>query len=291
MNTKSIKLDLFENSHSFFIEAIEKAIGAENDVRHWQFAILSLVQSLELTLKVMLKNIHPVLIYENIDAPKNTVSITKAIQRLVDPNIGNIVLTKHEIDGMNSAIKLRNNITHSDFELSIDHAQAQFLKVLLLFIKIQRVHFNRQIEDILPSEAHEKLIEIEQSREALVKNALQRIKEQEVPEEGVLYCPNCLSETFVIHDGFDSCYACTFSEKLQECENCNNYYFSHDMVPIHQHFEIDFTEGLAHLHNSYGYNFNYACADCAIEIERNIENQKMEEYTDSLEEEYYMRNI
>ena len=290
MSAISINLDLFENSHSFFKEAIDKAIGAEDDIRHWQFAILNLVQSLELTLKVMLKNIHPILIYENIDSPKNTVSVTRAIQRLIDPNIGNISFSKQEIDGMNSAIKLRNNITHSDFELSTDHAQAQFLKVLVLFIKIQRVHFNRQIEDILTEDAHEKLIAIEQSRKALVKNALQRIDEQHIPNNEVWSCPNCLAETFVIYNGIDRCYACNFTEEVHECENCKNLCFSHEMCSIDQYFEIDWSEGKAFLNNSYGYNFDCACSDCATKIERDIADQKMEEYFNSLEEELYMRN-
>ncbi|EOW9192609.1 hypothetical protein ACOA8B_003550 [Vibrio cholerae] len=67
---KSVKLSLLENSQSFLVEAVDKAIGAEDDVRHWQFAILNLVQSLELSLKLVLKNIHPLFIYENIDSPK-----------------------------------------------------------------------------------------------------------------------------------------------------------------------------------------------------------------------------
>lgn len=289
MNAKSIKLDLIENSHSFFVEAVYKAIGAEGDVRHWQFAILNLVQSLELTLKAMLKDIHPVLIYENIDNPKHTVSITKARDRLADKKIGNIVFSNQEIKGMDSAIKLRNNITHSDFELSIDHAQAQFLNVLELFIKIQRVHLGRQIDEFLPQEAHQKLVEIEKSKESLINNALQRIKEEGIPENEIWICPNCLSDTFVVYNGIDTCYLCNLKEGLQECPSCDKLFFEHEIESIYEEFDTDYFEGQSILHNSYGYNFHSACNDCAEEIKKDIQEQRYKEHCDYLEREYLMR--
>lgn len=289
MNARSIKLDLIENSHAFFVEAAQKAIGAEDDIRHWQFAILNLVQSLELTLKAMLRDIHPILIYENIDNPKHTISITKAIERLADKNIGNILFSKQELEGMSSAIKLRNNITHSDFELSIDHAQAQFLKVLELYIKIQRVHLSRQIEDILPKQVHEELLAIEKSKEALIKNALQRTEEQGIPSNDIWTCPNCLSDTFVVYDGLDTCYACTFKDELQECPSCHELFFEHELESISQYFDTDLCEGEVILHNTYGYDFYQACNSCSEKIKEDIQEQRDKEHYDFLEREYYMR--
>src|SRR5258708_36976454 len=81
----AIQLSLLENSHAFLREAVSKALVATSDTPHWQFAILNLVQSLELSLKAALKEIHPVLIFENIDNPKTTVSVMGAPQRLESP--------------------------------------------------------------------------------------------------------------------------------------------------------------------------------------------------------------
>lgn len=54
MKEHHLKLNVLENSQAFLIEAVSKAIVAENDARNWQFAILNLVQSLELSLKSIL---------------------------------------------------------------------------------------------------------------------------------------------------------------------------------------------------------------------------------------------
>ena len=77
-----IKLNLLENSHAFLIASVTYATDAKDDARKWQFAILNLVQALELSLKSLLSNIHPILIFDNIDNPRNTVNPTQAIKRL-----------------------------------------------------------------------------------------------------------------------------------------------------------------------------------------------------------------
>lgn len=281
----TIKLNLLQNSQSFLIEAVEKAIGAEDDARHWQFAILNLVQSLELSLKQILKNIHPLFIYENIDNPKNTVSVTKAIERLSDENIGNITFTHTEKSGMKPAIKLRNDITHSEFELSIDYAQAHFFKVLSLLTTIQRRYFGSQIDDFLSDEAIRDLIFIEKSRELLIKNAIQRIEDEHIHTDFIFPCPNCLSDTFIVYDAIDTCYSCTHKEEVSECPQCNKLFFETDLEPIHNYFDIDYCEGRGVIHNSYGYSDIEVCSDCSQEIAQDIEEQRTtEEHNYWLEE-------
>ena len=87
-----IKLSLLENSHAFMREAVTYAVSAKDDARKWQFAVLNLVQSLELSLKALLFNIHPILIFENVDNPNNTVGPTQALDRLRNSNIGGITM-------------------------------------------------------------------------------------------------------------------------------------------------------------------------------------------------------
>src|SRR3954465_8786953 len=95
-NADSIQLSLLENSHAFLREAVSKALVATSDIRHWQFAILNLVQSLELSLKAALKAIHPVLVYEEVDNPKNTVTLMRALRRLEDPMIGCLTFSEKD---------------------------------------------------------------------------------------------------------------------------------------------------------------------------------------------------
>jgi len=277
MTGNLVKLDLLENSQSFLVEAVDKAIGAEENVRHWQFAVLNLVQSLELSLKLILKNIHPLFIYENIDNPKNTVSITKAIERLENPNIGKILFTSSEKKGMESAIKLRNKITHSEFELSFEYAQAQFFKVFSLVATVQRRHFDHQVGDILSPESINSLICIEKSREVLVKNAYQRIEDEGIEGNNIWECPNCLSDTFITYEEIDTCYACTYTETVTECPNCQGLFFEYEFGPIHHLFDTDFCEGQVILHNSYGYDEMDVCSECAKRIADDIEEQRTRE--------------
>ncbi|RWX57202.1 hypothetical protein [Photobacterium chitinilyticum] len=282
---KSVKLNLLENSQSFLVEAVDKAIGAEDEVRHWQFAILNLVQSLELSLKLILKNIHHLFIYENIDNPKNTVSVTKTIERLSNPKIGNISFTENEKKGMKSAIKLRNQITHSEFELSVDHAQAQFFKVFSLIATVQRRHFDIQVEDILSVEAIESLVVIEKSKKILISNALQRVEDEGIEDHLLWTCPNCLSDTFVVHDEIDTCYVCTYTESVKQCPHCQELCFEEELESIHNSLDIDYCEGQAIIYNSYGYDDLMACSECATRIAQEIEERRAHEEMD--EQEYY----
>ena len=67
------KSTLIENAYTFINEAILNSRKANRDVKYLSFAILHLIQGLELMLKHILKQEHPILIYENVDKPINTV--------------------------------------------------------------------------------------------------------------------------------------------------------------------------------------------------------------------------
>jgi hypothetical protein len=99
---------LLENSHSFLREAANRGVSALEDPAHWPFAILSLVQAVELSLKEILRQKHPILIFQNIDAPEKTVSIEKAMLRLANPKIGGIKFPESEKSKLRAAIKWRN---------------------------------------------------------------------------------------------------------------------------------------------------------------------------------------
>lgn len=132
-NTESLKLSLLENSHAFLKEAVAKAVVAVSDTRQWQFAVLNLVQSLELSLKAALKMIHPALVYENIDNPKNTVGPILALDRLENPKVGGFTFAREDRQRIQHAVIARNQMTHSDFELTSEYAAAKFSRYLRLY--------------------------------------------------------------------------------------------------------------------------------------------------------------
>ncbi len=77
-----LTLSLQQNAVSFLAEALAKAVLAEKEVSEWKFALFNLVQSIELSLKERLRKEHPLLIYADIDKPKLSVSLERALARL-----------------------------------------------------------------------------------------------------------------------------------------------------------------------------------------------------------------
>ena len=65
--TGTHKLDLLSNSISYFREAVGYAQHDTLETKHWKFAIVHLVQAMELAFKERLKRIHEIFIYESID--------------------------------------------------------------------------------------------------------------------------------------------------------------------------------------------------------------------------------
>ena len=120
-----LKMSLLENSQSFFIESISKAMQAEQLDEQWKFAILLLVQAIETSLKERLRRTHEVLIYANIDKPKHTVDLRLAISRL--ENISNIEFDSFDISSIKTASELRNQIVHFEFNLSIELIKLNFV--------------------------------------------------------------------------------------------------------------------------------------------------------------------
>lgn len=85
--------------------------------RYWKFSIVSIIQSVELIFKEVLRRENEIFIYENIDKPKNTVSVSTAIQRL--KNIVKVDIDEKDELILKRAIELRNLITHFELELDI----------------------------------------------------------------------------------------------------------------------------------------------------------------------------
>jgi hypothetical protein len=115
---KSFQRDLtmLENSYIFLNESISYYKKSIKEIVYWPFTIFLIIQSLELLLKNVLKTHHPILIYENIDNPKNTVSISQALDRLI--NISKIQLDTKEVLLIRRAIKYRNLVLH--YEVSFN---------------------------------------------------------------------------------------------------------------------------------------------------------------------------
>lgn len=287
-NSESVNLSLLENSHSFVNEAVSKALSAQDDVRQWQFAILALVQSAELSLKAALKAIHPVLVYENIDSPVRMVTLHTALARLEHPFIGAIVFSERDKQRIDRASKIRNQVTHSDFELKAEYAAANFFELFGFVSDFQRRHLSTDLSKIIPLSSFESLRKIKKALEELVRRAKARIDEEKIDKDFILACPNCGEDTFIIQDSIDLCYVCSYAEKIVECPQCSRFFFEFEMESFVEDLDVGLEEGRGVIYNSYGYSQYDACPECLSSIRQDIQDQRESDEFHRLEEEYYL---
>jgi len=284
MEKREFKLSLIENSHTFMREAVSKAIAAREDISQWHFAILNLVQAMELSLKELLRREHPAFIYENIDSPRNTISITQTLARIENKSILGITIPVDEKRKIAKAVELRNKITHFEFELSEEYAMAKFSEIFAFLVYFQGRFLKVEVEDILTNDHHKSVIEIEKCFKELRQKAFQRIQDEGISEDWVWVCPNCGEETFVIDDGQNVCFLCRETEEITECPHCGELWFSIDMVDFSDLIDTDYSDGQVQIYNDYGYSRFDACPECYRNIREDIEHKRADEYHDFMEE-------
>jgi hypothetical protein len=290
-HTESLKLSLLENSHAFLKEAVSKAVVAVSDTRQWQFAILNLVQSLELSLKAALNAIHPALVYENIDNPKNTVGLILALDRLGNPKIGGLTFAEEDRQRIKHAVVVRNQMTHSDFELTSEYAASKFFEIFAFVSEFQRRHLGTQVSDILPVSDYETLIQIRKLRKELILRAEARMADEKISAEFVLTCPNCGADTFVFEDGVDTCYVCSYSESVVQCPHCSQFILESEVQSFVDDLDTGYEEGQSVIYNSYEYLDYTACSECLPGIKEDIQNQREQNELHLLDEEYHYKRL
>jgi hypothetical protein len=123
---KHLEMDLLENAYDFLNESFRAARRARQQGRAWKFAIVNLVQAIELLLKERLRREHEALIYENVDKRRNTVSLGQAVMRL--DGLG-IALTPRERNAIEKARTWRDRITHHEFQLPVYEAKAVYSRL------------------------------------------------------------------------------------------------------------------------------------------------------------------
>ncbi len=132
---RPIRMSLLENAHDFLNESLRNTVRASDDPLAWKFAILNVVQAIELALKARLHAEHPALIYENVDSPKNTVSLAGAVRRLA--GAAQIHLTPREHRSIRKAQRWRDSIVHFEFEMSAYEVESVYVQ---LFEFLTRFH-------------------------------------------------------------------------------------------------------------------------------------------------------
>ncbi len=216
---KVLELTLIENAHSFVVEALAKAVAAELAPEQWKFAILHLVQAIELSLKELLKQQHPILIYKNVDKPEFTVSLEGALMRL--KQIVAFELKPDELKALQFAAKVRNEIVHHAFKVDPAELKPAFARIFGFLVDFHRTHCDYTIEEKVPKSLWLDGVKIKEYGEELFRRAETRIKADAL-EDCVITCPKCGWRALPgFGDEAERCYVCTHVTHLEICDRCN----------------------------------------------------------------------
>ena len=288
-NSKStIQLGFVENSHRFLREAARKARLAESQSDEWMFAASALVQAVELALKAALAKIHPILIFENIDNPRRSVTISIAISRLTDKGIGKIDFTAKDRERLNRAVKIRNAITHSDFSLNISQVEANFHEVFAFLAEFNRRHLDTNIDQIIDPADLVAFLDNRKHHQEMLVRARTRIEDEGISASELRSCTYCTEDTFVEGEESFRCYLCHHVEQSVQCQHCGNSFLEEELEDFSDAFKVDYADGRVEVLSNYGYNFHRACPECAAEIKQDIYEQEQEDYYHQMMEEEYM---
>jgi|GEM_PF-1590142 len=216
----TLELSLVENARSFVIEALAKAVAAETDPVQWKFAILHVVQAIELSLKELLKQQHPILVYRNVDKPGDfTVTLEGALARLkhaagFEPN-------SDELKALQFAAKVRNEIVHHEFKADPAELKPAFARLFGFLADFHRSHCDFALDEKVPKNLWFDGVKIKEYGEELFRRAHLRIKADEV-EDRVIDCPKCGWRALPGDgDHAERCYVCEHATALKVCDRCN----------------------------------------------------------------------
>lgn len=274
----SKRFTLLENSLSFFNESISCSRKAALDEVYWKFTILHLVQAVELAIKEALRRVHPVLVFENVDQPTNSVSITKGLHRLMSDDIGRFSITEKEKKEITRAIKMRNELVHYEVSYSSQAIEAKFASVYAFVFFFYRHHLSLELAEIMSTDQYLYFLGLEKTRKQLLNKAREFLSKDDVGD--IWECPECQEDFFIVDQ--ERCCFCESEFELAECPNCSSLWFEDELIDISNSFESYLSEGLTHIVDDYGYSEGLGCENCISKIKEDIENQDLEKQFDAL---------
>jgi len=228
-----INFTLLENSYNFLNYSLNEAIEAESKPEKWKYAILHLVQAIELILKERLRQEHPSLIFRDVDKQKDTVSLEYAASRL--QKISKIEFDKNDLDTIWLATSFRNQIVHFEFSIEIVEIKSIYSKLIGFFQSFLLKQFKISLDNIVSEEIWSEAIKIIDYVDELLKRAEERFRDENIEENWVFECPKCHQYSFVIQDEINTCYVCGHIDQMEQCNWCEEYYYIDDMQTLNDY--------------------------------------------------------
>ncbi|MFL6236214.1 MAG: hypothetical protein ACJ76N_23985 [Thermoanaerobaculia bacterium] len=226
---------IFENAADSLRDGIASFLVRKESETAIKHAILGIYHSIELFLKERLAQIHPILIYRNLDKrigdDAQTVGLAETVQRFENLDIP---LSASHVKNLVELQRRRNRIEHHRFDPSADHEAVvgQCLKFILEFLP---AHLDSSLEEIL--EEHEQYAAVRDvvlSYDERLADAIKQIereagtpmsrREHRGAKPAVVECPICGHETLLREsERGDFCFFCHQEVPLEECDNCGSF--------------------------------------------------------------------
>lgn len=139
---KKVQLSLLENAIDSLNESLANVQRAAVNPNQWKYAVLNLVQAIELSLKHRLHSEHHLLLWENVDRPGRTVSLEQGLKRLqsVDLQFSSV-----DAEAIQKAINWRNNITHYETDLVLSEVESTFVLLFEFLNSFHKAHFDMDL--------------------------------------------------------------------------------------------------------------------------------------------------
>jgi hypothetical protein len=270
---KTHRLDLLNNSISYFREAVSYALQDHAETNHWKFAILHVVQAMELAFKERLRRIHPLFIYESVDKTEKTLTLRGALNRLRNPQIGNIPITDAEKAKIEKAFDLRSELTHFEFNHSHDHIELKFAEIFSFMIFFYRSQLGLDTAEFIDEAQHQRIIQLVRARAELMERAKAYVADRE--DRTVWMCPSCSEDTFLIAE--TQCCFCHHKEEIVECPTCELENFESDLIELSDLYDWYDDEGRMLLNDNFGLE-EHGCPECIGEIRQKVEDIRRAQY-------------
>lgn len=232
-----IEMNLLDNSVDYARKALRDAVDASTDPRSWKYAINNLGQAVELAVKERLRREHRILVFQNIDKPKMSVSFKTAISRLA--NACEVTLHPSEAGLLTKVVHSRNQFMHQ--ECSIDEANAKviFAKSMGIlrdfYIKQLEVDFVRKIDPGLWLT----FVDASGYREELLARVAERVQREGIPNNDLYACEHCTEVTLyyneILHCESEcgTCLMCGHPACMYHCEKCEQWYPNWMLTSVH----------------------------------------------------------
>lgn len=247
-------ISLIDNANGFFGEAVEKAVLAESIPLQWKYAILFLVQAIELSLKERLRQEHEVLIYADVDKRKHTVSLSQCLERLA--GISAVSISAEDRQAVHTAMDWRNHLVHHQFAFDVTTLKPVFARLLGFYYAFSREHLNQDVFESLSQQMRDEALAIKEYGDAIFERVRERIAEEGIESRWVWTCRSCGWDAFVVEDDINKCYQCGREDPVVCCEDCSEPFFLDEMKEV---YIGNYKRLHAHVH---------VCSECAKKRDR-----------------------